>query len=94
MVGNLNLDPTSTTQFSILKKGSFKSCHVYLPGLPKPVGAIAYGGRYYSCVRFYTDFDSAQRGAQRLIERGNPILLTQVPKGLILWVFEPDAQVA
>jgi hypothetical protein len=28
------------------------------------------------------------------MEKGEAVVLTQIPKGLILWVFEPDAQLA
>jgi hypothetical protein len=99
MVGNLDFAQSLGAQpfsNSILmpEKGTFKHCHINLPGLSKPVGAIAYSGKLYSCVRLYSDRESAQRGAQRLIERGNSVLLTQVPKGLVLWVSEPDAQMA
>lgn len=71
-----------------------QTCHIQIPGEPKPVSAIAYDNRLYSYVRFYSDLDSALRGAERLIARGNRTVLTRVPKGLVLWVFEADAQVA
>jgi hypothetical protein len=94
MVGNLNIAPSFPHKVLILEKGTFKHCHIYLPDMPKPVGAIAYSGQFYSCVRLYTDNAAAQRGAQRLLERGNRVILTRVPKGLVLWVSEPDARLA
>lgn len=73
---------------------AFKTCHIHLPDLPKPVGAIAYNNKLYSYVRFYSDVEAAQRAFDRLVTRGNVAVLTQVPKGLVLWVFEPDARLA
>jgi hypothetical protein len=78
----------------ILNRQAFKSCHIYLPDLPKPVGAIAIGNQLFSFVRFYPTLEAAQRGCDRLTQRGNQAVLTQIPKGLVLWVLEPDARLA
>lgn len=85
--------PTSTP-LPILHGKLVKSCHIRVPDLPKPVGAIAHEGKFYSYFRCYQDVASAQRAATRLVARGDLILLTQVRRGLILWVFEPEAQLA
>lgn len=71
-----------------------QKCHVVLPDSPKPISAIYYEGLFYAFVRFYSAQDAAKRGAVRLTERGNKVLLTRVPKGLVLWVHEPDAKLA
>ncbi len=78
----------------VLERSSFRGCHIRLPDTPKPLSAIIYKGNYYSYVRCFPDLDSAQRGAGRMIERGNIVVLTQTGKGLVLWVFEADAQLA
>lgn len=78
----------------ILSPKLVKPCHIVVPDLPKPVGAIAHDGKFYSYFRCYEDIPSVQRAAARLIARGDLIVLTQVRRGLILWVFEPDAQLA
>jgi len=80
------------TSIPILNGKSVINCHITVPDLPKPVGAIVYEGKYYSYFRRYEDIASVQRAAARLIARGDLILLTQVRRGLILWVFEPEAQ--
>jgi hypothetical protein len=85
---------SSAANIPILNRQLVVNCHITVPDLPKPVGAIAYGGKFYSYFRCYPDVDSVQRAAARLIARGDLILLTQVRKGLVLWVFEPDAQLA
>lgn len=69
-------------------------CHVILPDTIEPIGAIAYEGHYYAYVKFFSTVESAQRGAERLIEKGNAVILTRIPKGLVLWVYEPDAKLA
>jgi hypothetical protein len=58
------------------------------------VSAIQYQDRFYSYLKFYPTVEPAQRAAKRLIVKGEAVILTQIPKGLILWVFEPDAQLA
>lgn len=94
MVNNPNPVPSSTNSVPLLSGKSVKNCHIVLPDLAKPTSAILYGGNLYSYVRFYAEVDAAQRAAARLIIRGNAVVLTQVRKGLILWVLEPDAQLA
>lgn len=69
-----------------------RRCHVTIPDMDKPVGAVFYNNSYYSYVMAYTKKDAAHRGAHRLSQKGNRVLLTRTPRGLILWVAEPDAQ--
>ncbi len=76
----------------VINGKAVRNCHILLPDYPKPVSAILFGGKLYSYVRFYPSMDAAQRAAERSMSHGNLVVLTQVHKGLILWVFEPDAQ--
>ncbi len=78
----------------LLDRKEVRTCHILLPDEPAPVSAIQYHNRFYSYLKFYPTIEPAQRAAQRLIGKGEAVVLTQVPKGLILWVFEPDAQLA
>ena len=71
---------------------NLRRCHVVLPDTPDPIGAIVYEGRFYAYVKFFPTADAAQRGAKRMMDKGNKILLTRVPKGLVLWVHEPEAR--
>jgi hypothetical protein len=76
----------------ILEQKAVKRCHIYLPDTPKPVSAILYKGQFYSYVKFFPSSEAAQRAAERLILRGNPVILTRIAKGLVLWVLELEAQ--
>ncbi|QYO62668.1 hypothetical protein [Leptolyngbya sp. 7M] len=67
-------------------------CHILLPDTPKPTSAIYYEGQYYAYVKFFPTVETARQKAALLAQRGNSVLLTRVPKGLVLWVYEPDAQ--
>ena len=69
-----------------------RRCHIVVPEIEKPVGAVFYNNSYYSYIMAYTDDAAAHRGAHRLNKKGNRVLLTRTPRGLILWVAEPDAQ--
>jgi len=76
----------------ILPIKSLKRCHILTPDLSKPMGAVVYKDGYYSYVMSYTKKDAAQRGARRLLQKGNKVVLTTAPRRLILWVLEPDAK--
>ena len=78
----------------VLERRSVKSCHIWLPDEPKPIGGLVYADRLYSYVRFYLDLESALRGWERLTQHGNISILTQTPKGLVLWVFEAEGRLA
>jgi hypothetical protein len=78
----------------IVDRLAIRTCHIHLPNEPKPIGAIAYNGKLYSYVRFYPTLEAAHRASARLSERGNSVVLTKVPKGLVLWVLEQDAWLA
>ncbi|UBF23632.1 hypothetical protein K9N68_17810 [Kovacikia minuta CCNUW1] len=97
MVSNLDISlQQNRSVFSdlLLEHTAVKTCHISLPDMPKPVGAIAYDNRFYSYVKFYPTLEAAQRASDRMKKLGNLFILTRVPKGLVLWVFEPDAQLA
>jgi hypothetical protein len=86
------LDPNQTPL--ILDQKSAPRCHILLPGMNKPTGAIFYRKQFYSYVKSFPTQEAALRGAERLLAKGNAVILTRVAKGLILWVLEPDAQLA
>jgi hypothetical protein len=78
----------------VLDQRTVTRCHASLPDVSKPIGAILYQGRIYTYVKFYAERDAAFRGANRMLHKGNTVVLTEVPKGLVLWVYEPEAQQA
>jgi hypothetical protein len=67
-------------------------CHIRLPDTPRPTSAIQYDGQYYAFVKFFPTVETARQKAALMTQRGNRVLLTRVPKGLVLWVHEVDAQ--
>lgn len=67
-------------------------CHIRLPDTPKPTSAIYYESRYYSFVKLFPTVETARQKAALMTQRGHLVLLTRVPKGLVLWVYEADAQ--
>ncbi|HEY9647346.1 MAG TPA: hypothetical protein V6C88_13295 [Chroococcidiopsis sp.] len=85
------ISPVSSELVPVFLQKLVKRCHITLPDSHDPIGAVAYDGGYYAYVRFFPSLETAQRGAQRLIEKGRKVVLTRVPKGLVLWVHEPDA---
>lgn len=87
-------DESKTYTPVILRQKAVKSCHINLPDTPKPISAIFYSGKFYSYVKCFPSLELAKKGAMRLMERGNAVVLTQAPKGLVLWVMEQDAQLA
>ncbi|HEY9626172.1 MAG TPA: hypothetical protein V6C84_02635 [Coleofasciculaceae cyanobacterium] len=76
----------------IFSQKAVERCHVILPDTPQPTGAIRYEGQYYAFVKFFPTVEVARQKAALMTQRGNRVLLTRVPKGLVLWVLEADAR--
>lgn len=76
----------------IVDRTTLKTCHIRLPDVSKPVAAIVHNQGLYSFVKLYPTLEAATLASRRLLSRGNPVVLTQVPKGWVVWVLEPDAQ--
>ena len=83
------LEPTP-----IFAQKAVERCHVLLPDMPTPLGAIHYEGEYYTFVRVFPTVEIARHKADLMRQHGNSVLLTRIPKGLALWVLEPDAELA
>ncbi|MCU0523615.1 MAG: hypothetical protein MUF72_02200 [Elainella sp. Prado103] len=89
--------PTNTLQMEptpIFSQKLVDRCHVLLPGSTTPTSAIHYEGQYYAYVKFFPSIEIARQKADLMAQRGNTVLLTRIPKGLVLWVLEPDARPA
>jgi hypothetical protein len=94
-----SVSPTSQSKVQsepapIFSQKLVERCHVMLPDSTKPIGAIAFEGQYYVYVKFFANAEAAQRGAARLVAKGNAVILTRAPKGLVLWVYEAEAVLA
>jgi len=89
-----SLQSGSTPVILLVAQKSIDRCHVTLPDTTTPTSAILHNGDFYIYVKFFSTLESAHRAANRLIERGNAVMLTRIPKGLVLWVLEPEAQLA
>ncbi len=76
----------------IFAQKALDRCHIVFPDSPDPTGAIIFENKYYAYVKFFEDQEKAKKVAQRLVGKGNEVILTRVRKGLVLWVLEPDAQ--
>lgn len=67
-------------------------CHVILPGSAKPTSAITFDDNFYIFVKFFSSDAIARQKADLMVSRGNQVVLTRVPKGLVLWALEADAE--
>jgi hypothetical protein len=67
-------------------------CHVILPGTTKPTSAISFDDNFYIFVKFFPSDAIARQKAELMVSRGNQVVLTRIPKGLVLWTMEADAQ--
>ncbi len=91
------VSPVSDFQFPpeptpIFSQKLVDCCHIRLPDTARPTSAIYYEGQYYAFVKFFPSVETARQKAAMMAQRGNQVLLTRIPKGIVLWVREADAQ--
>lgn len=58
------------------------------------MAAIKLDNQYYSFFRAEREQSRALTVYQKLSHRGHTAIITRIPKGYAIWVFEPDAQPA
>ncbi|MEB3295601.1 MAG: hypothetical protein VKJ24_20815 [Synechococcales bacterium] len=85
--------PGVLTPGSLIKvnRSQIQHCHISLPGEENPVAAIQYQGHYYSFFKVMTNEARLQAIVDRLVEKGNTVVLVKIPTGHSIWVLETDA---
>lgn len=82
----------SNPNYQILKSLSeYRRCQIWVPDLTDPLAAINVGDKYYSLLKVVPSQQKALEIAERLVKRGDNVLLTATPKGYAIWVWEAQA---
>ncbi|MGK7904310.1 MAG: hypothetical protein AB4352_23445 [Hormoscilla sp.] len=82
----------SNPNYLILKSPSeYRRCQVWVPDLTDPLAAINVGDKYYSLLKVVPDEQKAVELAEKLVKRGDSVMLTAIPKGYAIWVWEAKA---
>ena len=92
MTAILPLRTNSQGLIPIIMQKVTDRCHVVLPGTAKPMSAITFDDKFYIFVKFFPSDAVARQKADLMVSRGNQVVLTRVPKGLVLWTLESDAE--
>ncbi|MCY7284255.1 MAG: hypothetical protein LH679_12630 [Cyanobacteria bacterium CAN_BIN43] len=92
MTTSLPLQTPSKELIPIVMQKVTDRCHVVLPGTAKPTSAITFDDKFYIFVKFFASDAVARQKADLMVSRGNQVVLTRVPKGLVLWTLEADAE--
>ncbi|MBO1348039.1 MAG: hypothetical protein EBE86_011870 [Hormoscilla sp. GUM202] len=82
----------SNPNYQILKSPSeYRRCQIWVPDLTDPLAAINVGDKYYSLLKVVPDEQKALELAEKLVKRGDNVVLTATPKGSAIWVWEAQA---
>jgi len=74
-------------------RSQYRACHICLPGETQRMAAIVFDDRFYSLFKVVKHRQKALELCSRLAARGTETLITQTPKGDVIWTLEPDAYV-
>ncbi len=85
--------PTMITDRIVLTQSTeYERCHLSLPDEAAPIAGIRFKGDYYSFFKVVTTLDRANQLVDRLNDRGNRTVMTTIPKGFCIWVYEAMAK--
>jgi len=76
----------------LTSRNLYQPCHIRVPDLKQRLAAIQFEDAYYSLFRIETDLNRAIERIQQLSQRSDKAVITPSPRGYIIWVLEPEAQ--
>ncbi|HEY9622899.1 MAG TPA: hypothetical protein V6C78_21255 [Crinalium sp.] len=78
--------------YVLIARNRYSSCHVLVPEMEKPLAAICLADHYYSFFTTVTDSRRALGIAVKLSYLGDRAVITKIPKGYAIWVWETEMQ--
>jgi hypothetical protein len=83
-----------TLAFPILtNRRRYHTCFLRLPGEDKPIAGIEVIGKYYSYARLCPTREKAFETTSRLLDKKRLSIITEAPKGFVVWMWEPQATI-
>jgi hypothetical protein len=76
----------------IQSKNQYHTCRIKVPDLEKPVAAVCVDQEYYSFFKAVEAADKTLEIVAKLGHVGDSTVITKTPKGYVIWVKEPNAQ--
>lgn len=72
----------------------YETCRIQVANIDRRFFAILVNGEYYRLFRSRKTADKAIEMADRLRERGDRVVITKLPQGHALWIWEPQAYIS
>ncbi|MBW4691128.1 MAG: hypothetical protein KME27_05100 [Lyngbya sp. HA4199-MV5] len=85
------MDDWQASPLLLTSREQYQTCRIALPKVPERMLAILFDEQYYRFVRLTSDRDQALRMAQRLNQRSETAVVTEVGDRYALWALEPEA---
>ncbi len=73
-------------------RSQYRHCHIVVPDVEGKLPSIELDQQYFYFFRAFEDLQRALSLAAKLTKQGDRVVITNIPKGIALWVLEPDAQ--
>lgn len=87
----MTLEPPTQTITPLCDRNLYRHCHIQVADLEGRLPALAQAQKYYYFFKYFEDLDNAQVVATKLQTKGDDVIITQIPLGFAVWVFEPEA---
>lgn len=84
--------PTMTDRIILTQLTEYERCHLSLPDEATPIAGISFRGDYYSFLKVVPTLDRTNQLVDRLVSRGSRAVVTTIPKGFCIWVYEALAK--
>ncbi len=83
---------TSPLPYRVLRdRRQYERCHILLVDEENPSAGIEVEGQYYSFFRVVHEAERVTQLVNRLTNKNAQIVVTLIPKGYAIWVYEPEA---
>jgi hypothetical protein len=89
---SMALEYPPQTLKTVTDRSQYQHCHITVPDMDGKLPAIALNDQYYYFFRTAPDQHRGTGLAAKLIAKGDAVVITPIPKGVALWVLEPNAQ--
>ncbi|OUC15095.1 MAG: hypothetical protein B0A82_08765 [Alkalinema sp. CACIAM 70d] len=78
--------------YLLTNRQQYRNCYITLVDEAKPIAAIEYQDAYFSFFKTVADRARADQLVAKLLTKGNSLVMVEIPRGVSLWIYEPEAQ--
>jgi hypothetical protein len=89
---SMTVEQLPQTFKSLTDRSQYRHCHITVSDVDGKLPAIELDKQYFYFFKVVEDLQRASSLSAKLEKQGDRVVITNIPKGIALWVLEPNAQ--